>query len=243
MRRSPPLRSFRVAPRARTTLRARRRAPTGLSTNFARRAASASTVFPPSVDRLWTAPPGGSRRRTIPFSVVPVAGRQVRHHLAGLERVVRANDRERHAERGSIACRVIDQEYEAADSWVLAELEFALRIVASAAPIRLRPSIPTSPSGVPTIASHARRSPLIGSGTSVRQVSDGWSRARNASNSPSCTWSRSGSPAGQLPIRTSSPSVVPIAARSRTADARAPPARGVQRAPATRRRPAPPGTA
>jgi hypothetical protein len=71
-------------------------------------------------------------------------------------------------------------------------------------------------------ASHARRSPGIGNGTSVRQRRLGWSSRRSRSSNRSCPASLIGSPAGNARRRTSRPTAAPRPARSASVARRVP---------------------
>jgi hypothetical protein len=71
-------------------------------------------------------------------------------------------------------------------------------------------------------ASQARRSPSIGSVTSVLQINSRWSRGRNRWRSRCWPASRIGSPAGYARSRTSSPTMAPYAASSRIVERREP---------------------
>lgn len=64
------------------------------------------------------------------------------------------------------------------------------------------------------IASHARRSPSMGSVTSVRHRRSGWIRTRRRARRRCCPASRIGSPPGYARSRTSRPTAAPIAAYS-----------------------------
>ena len=123
LRRSPPLRSFRVAPRARTTLRAWHAGSNGLIHELRPRRATAIHGFSPAVDRLWTAL---LRRDTQDHHAVEtgfVTRSHIREDLAGLERVFGADGRERDRERAAVPRRIAHDEDHPADPWVIGELE------------------------------------------------------------------------------------------------------------------------
>ena len=62
---------------------------------------------------------------------------------------------------------------------------------------RVSASTPARNAGQTAVASHARRSPGMGRGTSVCQRIDGWHRRRSRSRSAVCAASRNGSPLGK----------------------------------------------
>ena len=219
MRRSPPLRSFRVAPRARTTLRARRRASNGLIHELRpRRATAHPRYFPRCGQPVDDARCGGSRRSDDPVEPRRMTGRERREHdlacLSGKSaRTVARAARERAAVPGGVAHDEHEPRLIRGSS---ASLRFARRIVASAAPDPADPfDRRSSPSGarddrVPRSAVAADRERHLGPPAHRRMERDRETpRAAGAGRDR-----RSARPPGTSPIRRSSPSTAAIAARS-----------------------------
>ena len=123
MRRSPPLRSFRVAPRARTTLRARRRASNGLIHELRPRRAARIHDISPDVDSLWTTlawrQPQDDDTVRRGGMTGPSAASTARVSSGKSSRTVGAGS----GKRCPVPVGVIDDQHESLDAWVVPELQ------------------------------------------------------------------------------------------------------------------------
>ena len=142
----------------------------------------------------WSEP---GHRMTMPLPPGSRPGRERRQDFARVEREKPASRPRQSIESAARFARRVRHEEDEMTAGLVAEFQCEAplerpgrRRYAS----RPRPELATVRSRPRISASQARRSPWIGSGTSVRQRRDGWSRARNRSRSASCARSRIGSP-------------------------------------------------